>query len=890
MNLAFSRRASLSTRPVPNRLAHLVFASALLASNCTSEPASPPTPAPGPPIYMTEPSNFVSFTRRGSTHASSIAENQVLVTYRETAPATDRSRIENWLRTLGARLGGHAGETETSGTFQYVLRPGTDLNVVLDYLQSTSNRTVVFSALPNGEIYSLRDPNPNYDGWDDGFYWIDAIHARQAWDTTTGSTNIPIGIVDHGIQTASGHFEGKTIRFGVKCVNREDGFTHYLPIEDADRECHGYRSDYRADGHGTAVAALAAARGDERTGRSVGLAWENPIVSIDYLGTVGRSTYFSSVEGVILALRMGARIINLSSGPCDSPAADPTTCTLEETTNWRLNLLPAILEARRRDALVILSAGNSGFQHDDQWLPSDRHPSDSDYFDSNVIVVGGTDVWDNPFCELSYQPAGDQTFLGCNDGRRSVTCQCNNFCYPLWSVEGRVVELSAPAYRISIPDITRFDGSMVNVDGRGSGTSFSAPLVAGAAALVWARYPSYRAEQVKERLLNTARPGVCRTIGRGILDVGAAVGATTQDAGILDASADATTDARQDTTENYDGSTIAWTREYGNGYANVVRATSNGSVILGGADGSDRSRIFRVDLNGRQMWDTILADNPPTGHMINDIIETEDHGFAAVGSSGAPNDHGSSLFRLNSEGQEIWRRTLYQVRTASESVAIRPNSDGFVIFGNIGMIWRYSGAGNLIASDNSQWNDWGFITSAHVTTASDGGFFIGPIVSSLETYAIVKLNSAGRRISVPFGTCVSSSAGTFSIARSNANMLLSAGSNIICGESETGTVLWTRTFATRNSFWEVAPVTPGVIAVGTSNATDRTAIWLVRLDDTGNTVWERRIEPSQQIDFRLRLHVQHVSDGFIISATSASGASPRETHHPLLIRVNEDGR
>lgn len=61
----------------------------------------------------------------------------------------------------------------------------------------------------------------------------------------------------------------------------------------------------------------------------------------------------------------------------------------------------------------------------------------------------------------------------------------------------------------------------------GSGTSFAAPLVSGAAAVVWSAFPYFDNDLVRQTLLGTAKdlgaPGVDAMFGHGLLDVGAAV-------------------------------------------------------------------------------------------------------------------------------------------------------------------------------------------------------------------------------------------------------------------------------------------------------------------------------------------------------------------------------
>jgi serine protease len=68
-------------------------------------------------------------------------------------------------------------------------------------------------------------------------------------------------------------------------------------------------------------------------------------------------------------------------------------------------------------------------------------------------------------------------------------------------------------------------GARCGLYGYGSGTSFAAPQVSGAAALVWAANPALSASQVAEILKETAS-GEGRwtpSLGYGVIDVAAAV-------------------------------------------------------------------------------------------------------------------------------------------------------------------------------------------------------------------------------------------------------------------------------------------------------------------------------------------------------------------------------
>jgi thermitase len=132
--------------------------------------------------------------------------------------------------------------------------------------------------------------------------------------------------------------------------------------------------------------------------------------------------------------------------------------------------------ARAKGALVFAAAGNSGAPN-----------SMVDY--ANLVFVSGTDREDG-----------------------------------LWegSTYGSFVDLSAPAVDILIADPTWSSGM-----GQGTGTSFAAPLAAGAAGLVWSVAPGLTPEEVLAILYSTAvdlgDPGWDEVFGHGRLDIGAAV-------------------------------------------------------------------------------------------------------------------------------------------------------------------------------------------------------------------------------------------------------------------------------------------------------------------------------------------------------------------------------
>ncbi|WP_320065894.1 type VII secretion-associated serine protease mycosin [Micromonospora sp. RTGN7] len=214
--------------------------------------------------------------------------------------------------------------------------------------------------------------------------------------------------------------------------------------------------------HGTGVAGLIAARGGGR-GHALGIAPRARILPV----TIATNTFAGSnlPEGIRYAVDRGAKVINISNG-------GPTTSTaLDEAVRY----------AQSRDVVVVAAAGNAE-QGDAEVLYPARLPG--------VIAVGATDRDGEPW---SGGTRGEQI-----------------------AITAPGVDISTTAGRWS--DLT--EGGYVTVDG---GTSAAAPLVAGAAALIRARYPQASAAEVVNRLVSTARdagpPGRDDRYGFGRLDL-----------------------------------------------------------------------------------------------------------------------------------------------------------------------------------------------------------------------------------------------------------------------------------------------------------------------------------------------------------------------------------
>jgi subtilisin family serine protease len=174
----------------------------------------------------------------------------------------------------------------------------------------------------------------------------------------------------------------------------------------------------------------------------------------------------AAIQGILEAARRGPGVINLSfGGPIDDPL-----------------LQESILTAVREGSLVVAASGNEGIQGSPESFPADYE---------HVLTVGATDEDDSIADFSSTSPYMDMAAPG------------------VW------ILVAEPTFNVSFGYI------------HASGTSFSSPMVAGAAAWVWTARPDLDASQLVQVMRHSARdvdsPGYDVRSGYGILDVPAAL-------------------------------------------------------------------------------------------------------------------------------------------------------------------------------------------------------------------------------------------------------------------------------------------------------------------------------------------------------------------------------
>ena len=272
-----------------------------------------------------------------------------------------------------------------------------------------------------------------------GVYDAD-IDAPEAWELSTGDRGILVAVLDTGVTADHPDLNGNLLA-GL------DLFTGGLGADDS------------ALGHGTAVAGILGARGDNSFGMT-GVSWNVSLLPLKVCDGQGRCPYSAIIGALDVAVRRGVRVVNLSM-TCDEHQ-DPQTgyCGAHRPGACRSEALrDALRAAGRAGVLIVTAAGNCAEDLDDD---TTAYPCAYDL--DNLICVGASDQRD----EFT-------TFSNHGPGK---------------------VHLAAPGAEIM--SLSRDRDRMLPWDG----TSFASPFVAGTASILLARNAGMTPRALRARLMD----------------------------------------------------------------------------------------------------------------------------------------------------------------------------------------------------------------------------------------------------------------------------------------------------------------------------------------------------------------------------------------------------
>ena len=331
---------------------------------------------------------------------------------------------------------------------------------VLNAIRELEKREDVLYAGPDF-VYSIDSTVPNDQYYVSGNQWaIGNLDLPNAWDITTGSSGILVGVLDTGIQ-----------------------YNHPDLVNQLNNSLHGDFTTSPAitgitpsdlNGHGTHVAGIIGAQGNNGIGIT-GVCWNVGLVSLRAFDVFGGGYPSDIAAAVNYAAFVNIPILNLSGG-------------------GGLDDLALHTALSNYSGLFVCAAGNNSSDND----VTPYYPSN--YRLGNLISVGALTI-DNGVARMAQ--IGD--YLWGTDGSNYGETTVDIFA------PGTGILSTYPTTKCTQTNgvwncRVVYNGTVCNEHHavgyhEMSGTSMATPYVAGAAALILSKYPYLTAYQLKEAIM-----------------------------------------------------------------------------------------------------------------------------------------------------------------------------------------------------------------------------------------------------------------------------------------------------------------------------------------------------------------------------------------------------
>lgn len=234
---------------------------------------------------------------------------------------------------------------------------------VLKYIDEFYQRKDVLYVDPEllggGEWFDSWFTTPSTDLYSAGQWGLSKIQAYDAWDTTTGSSNISVGNIDSGILRAHPDLTNNVSADGYADTN-ENAFTD-------------------AANHGTITAGIIGAVGNNGKGIS-GVCWNVNLVSLKANIGSGDEQPQLVINAINYAISHNIKILNFSGGFYESQISVDERALLRSTIS-------------EYNGLLVLAAGNGNYNIVGENDSGKKlYPQSFDL--DNILVVGASDIED----------------------------------------------------------------------------------------------------------------------------------------------------------------------------------------------------------------------------------------------------------------------------------------------------------------------------------------------------------------------------------------------------------------------------------------------------------------------------------------------------------------
>lgn len=295
-------------------------------------------------------------------------------------------------------------------------------------------------------------------------YAVADTKAITAWQNGATGQGVLVALIDDGIDATHPELTGR--------------------VSPASIDINGARNQIfsTSDTHGSELAAIVA--GNFNNSSTVGLAYNSTILAVradNGAESFGAADLANSVD---YAIAQGAKVINFSLG-----GSNPSAQVFRD----------AIQRATSAGIIVVVSAGNDGPN-----APEVNYPgflATSPTVSNNLIMVAGAHNSSGALVSFSNRAGLAQNFF--------ITAPGSGIIVPDFANPGP----TDPAFQVCFADLTC----------QVQGTSYSAPYLTGAVALVRGAFPGLTPQQVVQLILNAADdfgdPGVDAISGHGRLNI-----------------------------------------------------------------------------------------------------------------------------------------------------------------------------------------------------------------------------------------------------------------------------------------------------------------------------------------------------------------------------------